>query len=222
MTMMKDLLFVAVATTVPVLFLTFVAYKFLVELRANREQRKNELIQASLELRWQQAKLGKKINDEFQDNPNAGVALLLLDYADTEPYRFKSRMDEDIQVTKHEVLQVLSDLTSAEQTKRKPPRVLKTANDFSSTENMHRESKLTRAVGQCFDSMLYYFAQFEHYLEIGLLQFEDLEFPSRYYIDRIAKDDEYKKQLKNYVEAFRLNEAERFMARFSSWNAPTA
>lgn len=178
-------------------------YKYLLELRAAREQRKNEMVQTAIQLRWKQARLGKTINDEFQDDKGAGVALLLLDFTGPDWGRkFKCRLGKRHAITAPELTDTLRRIIDTEEQAR-----------------TIRLSDRDIAIAECFDSLFYYFAQFEHYLESGLVQFEDLDFPARYYVDCLAKTEKTKQLFTDYINAFGLHEAERFANRFRCWRS---
>jgi len=181
--------------------LAVLGYKYILELRATREQRKNEMVQSAIKLRWNQARLGKEINDEFQDDEAAGVALLLLDFTGPSWGRaFFSRLKERHEINGHELIDTLK-------------KIIQSEGDRKKTALQPRDI----AIAECFDSLFYYFAQFEHYLENGLVQFEDLDFPARYYVECLARSEENKLLFTKYFNTFRLHEAERFANRFRCW-----
>jgi hypothetical protein len=119
--------------------ITVLAYKYVLELRAAREQRKNDMVQAAIQLRWNQARLGKEINDEFQDDRAASTALLLLDFTGrTWGRSFLSRLGDRFEINGSELIA--------------------TINRIIQCEGDGRETALTErdiAVAECFDSLFY-------------------------------------------------------------------
>ncbi len=165
-------------------FLTAIvaAFKFFSEQRHNREQRARELKQSELELRWKQASSGKALLDELLTDVNAQAAMRMLDWDDLE-----------YEVTRGK----LETISEADYLK-----ALRTTNlNFSDKEKYIRN---------CFDSLFYFMAMFEHYTRSQLVALEDVAFPLDYYIRIMNRN---RAVFENFLEHYHLQRSHEFIKR---------
>jgi len=73
------------------------AFRAIVEMRRNREQRKQEL-------RWRQARESKDILDKLNEDPRSRSAMMMLDWSGRE-YKIKEDVKE--RISKSDVLEAL-------------------------------------------------------------------------------------------------------------------
>ena len=66
-------------------------------------------------------------------------------------------------------------------------------------------------IRDCFDSLAYYFATLEHYIDRGLIQRDDVDYPSSYYIGRLGEN---RRVIEEYFERFDLARAARYLRRY--------
>jgi hypothetical protein len=135
--------------------------------RAEREKDrtlfKREQNQRKRQLRWDQAKLAKEINDQFLADHEAQEALGIvdsdgstIDIADTE-----SKYTVDLERGEH-VTALRINPTAA--------------------------NKKEVFVRDCFDAWFYWMSTMEQYLKNGVIRQEDIAFPSDYYLRQLMKE----------------------------------
>jgi hypothetical protein len=144
--------------------------------------------QRERELRWKQAEAGKELNDEMLDDPLAWPALLMLDYGGRE---FELPSKRRASITHQDVRQALNPQTHVVDEK-----------------DIH--------VRDCFDSLFYYMAMFDHYMTSALIRQEDVAYPLEYYVPLLC---EFRPEIDRYLEEFRLDRARTFLRRYPSWRS---
>ncbi|HEX8749113.1 MAG TPA: hypothetical protein VF717_18195 [Pyrinomonadaceae bacterium] len=156
--------------------------KYISEQHQNREQQERELEQSKLELRWKQAEAAKKLLDEMLTDPDAGNAMRMLDWADTE---FEVKPGLRLLIGEEDYVKALriSDF------------------DFDDKELYIRDS---------FDSLFYYMAMIEHYIQSDLVRLEDVLFPLDYYV-RIMNNN--RPVFDTFLNYYGLTRAKQFMQR---------
>lgn len=145
--------------------------------------------QREKEHRWRQAAAGRDLVDEMLDDEAASDALAMLD-SDERQYELDN--GHSAKITAKQVLAAL----------KLPP----TSTDASSVY-----------VRECFDSLFYYFARFEHFISTELTRFEDVREPAEYYVEYLAED---KDRYIRYLEVARFRKVPAFLARFPPWQNP--
>jgi hypothetical protein len=111
------------------------------------------------ELRWKKAELAREILTNFKANQLYCDALTMLDYSGRE-FEISKGIVEAVE---------WDELPNALQAWKEPI-------TFSDKEIYVRD---------CFDQLLGAFNLLEHYLRTDLLEFEDIEFPTAYYVNKM-------------------------------------
>jgi hypothetical protein len=146
------------------------------------------------ELRWKQAESGKRIIDEIFHEPGSNAATLMLD-------SWHRSYDIDGKETKIAWQDVISALN---------------------VESFQHEDKRAIFVRDCFDLLFYYLDGFEHFIQAGLTTFEDVRFPTEYYIDMMAEDEKEKAIIIAYIRECKYRQIWQFLDRFPSWTGRSA
>lgn len=140
------------------------AWRVLQESRHNREQRERALEaaredheQRDRELRWRRAEFGNKAVKEMLDDPEAWIALQVLDWSN----RTYTIGGQQFQIRD-------ADLPAALEAIRR---------DFLPKE---------MAIRDIFDSLFFHFGRLQHALNVDLVTKNDIEVPVTYYIGRMA------------------------------------
>jgi hypothetical protein len=151
------------------------------------EEFRKQRNQREAELLWNQAEAAKKIQDEMVDDPQADAAMKMLDWL---------RRDYE-----------LADKTIQPISTSEAMYALRTENfAFSKSEVFVRDS---------FDALLYYLQLFEHYIESGLVRFEDTTFPLGYYVDKMA---EHREPISNFITTYyEKTNILTYLRRYPSW-----
>jgi len=144
--------------------------------------------QRAQDLRWKQAEAGKRLNDEMMDDKEASVVLEMLDCDGRE---FEVPGCGRVPVTYEDLR---TSLTPTE---------------------MVPDSKVLY-IRDCFDSLFYYLATLEHYIQATLILREDVAFPVDYYVPLLA---ELRPEVDVYLRHFDLRRAEAFLHRYSQWGS---
>jgi hypothetical protein len=142
--------------------------------------------QRARELRWKQAEAGKSLNDEMLTDLEAASALRMLD--------FDGREIEVPGVGRTAV------------THLNIRRALDPESEAHDRTELH--------IRDCFDSLFYYLATLEHYIESTLILREDVAFPLDYYVPLLAT---LKPQVEMYLQQFGLRGAAAFLLRYEAW-----
>lgn len=145
-------------------------------------------LQNKQDLNWKRAEAAKALNDEMLDDKYAYPALKMIDYPSGREYEIPG-LSKTCTINSDHVLSALN----------------------PAHFNL-KESEIF--IRDCYDSLFYYFALFEHNINTGLIASEDIRFPSDYYIERMSKN---KFLYKKYLAQFGLSKAEAFLNRFSVW-----
>lgn len=140
------------------------------------------MTQSKLELRWKQAEAAKKLLDEMLTDPDAGNAMRMLDWADTK-FEVEPGLRVVIEVEDYVKALRISDF------------------DFDDKELYIRDS---------FDSLFYYMAMIEHYIQSDLVRLEDVLFPLDYYV-RIMNEN--RPVFDAFLNHYKLERAMQFMER---------
>jgi hypothetical protein len=146
--------------------------------------------QRERDLRWRQAEVGKELNDEMQTDGEAWPALLMIDY-DRREYDIDG---ERVTITDEDVTTALTP-----------------GGDDSDPKRMF--------IRDCFDTLFYYFAMLDHYIDRTLILTEDVAYPLEYYIPRMTK---FRAEIQAYIEAYGLRRVSRFLNRYPEWSDPAA
>ena len=156
--------------------------KFWTELRASRQQRDRDL-------RWRQAEVGKKLNDEMQTDEHAWPAMQMLD----NPGRmFTLPSGVRVAIGHEDVRRAL---------------LCQPAGDAVDDEKF-------AYIRDCFDAFFYYLAILDHYIKRTLVLEEDVAYPTEYYVPLLAK---MHGEALCYLQRYRLNRALSFLNRYSDW-----
>jgi hypothetical protein len=146
--------------------------------------------QRARDLRWKQAEAGKSLNDEMLTDSEAWSAMQMLDYDGLE---FELPSNNRIPIYQADVKFALNP-----------------DNDVTDDKHVY--------IRECFDSLFYYMAMFEHYGKTTLIVPEDVEFPIDYYMRLLAG---YRDVVDAYVRRYGLKRTEFFLAAHPAWqNAP--
>jgi hypothetical protein len=142
------------------------------------------LVQRRHEMRTKQAETGRALVEEMLEQ--ADGALRLLEF-DSDEYELDNG--------------VLKPIASKDVTQ-------------SLKQPVERQDAVAIFVRESFDSLFYYFEQFEHYIHVRSTQFEDVQAPAEYYITYMAEDRELYSE---YLKTTMFKRAARFLNRFESW-----
>jgi hypothetical protein len=135
--------------------------------KKEQEQRQDTLDQRDRQLRWDQAKLAKEINDQFLADRDAQNALSIVD-ADVRIFRVTTTED--------------------------PPKIYPVSiEDEEHIKALQVSGKGAEAkeiyIRECFDSWFYWMSIMEQYLKNKLVLQEDIAYPSDYYV-RCLRDEQ--------------------------------
>ncbi len=141
------------------------------------------------ELSWKRAEVAKSLNDDVIKDRLANAALLMIDFPLGRPYKLRGG---EVQIDRGAVLGALT---------------------FREVRGGPVMSDLDRFIRDSFDTLLYRWGFFEHYVSRKLVEFEDVEQPARYYVDRV-RETALHNVLGSYISAYRFELAEAFLVRF--------
>jgi hypothetical protein len=156
------------------------AFVAIYQLRANRRQRE-------IELRWNQAKIGRELFDKMLDTSRE--ALLMLDYYEDNNRIFPAIPGEDKTVGLKDILTALD------------------------LENVSRAEK-SIYIRDHLEKLFYNFEINETYIENKLVTFGDVICPSEYYVEIMAKQ---KKAYASYLKQAGYKRVPHFLDRFKTW-----
>ncbi len=143
------------------------------------------------ELRWRQAESGKQLIDEIFREPGSNAATLMLD----SWHRSYTLPDgTEAKIAWADVIEALH------------------------VDSFRREDSQTVYVRDCFDLLFYYLDGLEHFIQAGLTTFEDVRFPTEYYVDMISEDEKEKAIIVAYIQACKYKNIWKFLERFPAWN----
>ena len=163
------------------------------ERERDRELVGRETAQRERQLRWDQAKLAKEINDEFLDDKEVRRVLGLVD------------TDGDT-----------CELTDFEKTPQKYTYDLAKGEHLAAlridTKVTDKKDTLLR---DCFDAWFYWMSLMEQYLQNRLILPEDIAFPSDYYLHQLRSDSALYRACSDYIAHHKLSpNIAKFMTRF--------
>jgi hypothetical protein len=138
---------------------------------------------------WRKTELAKKILDEIWADERCTNAMVLLDWSNRE---FAIDSDDRVRISRTEVQTALS---------RTEPNELKF-------------SKKAVFIRDCFDSMLDALQRIEHYIEIDLIDFNDVKYPLEYTVDELTG---LRREIEKYIDAYEFHFAKRFLDRYPQW-----
>jgi hypothetical protein len=159
----------------------------------DRELLGREQTQRDRQLRWDQAKLAKDVNDQFLADHEAQQALAIVD-ADGDTCELTDGDDKAIKY--------VYDRTKNEQ-------VTALRVDIKVID------KKAVFLRDCFDAWFYWMSIMEQYLKNNLILLEDVAYPSDYYLRELRKEDALNKACVAYVKYYQLSpNIEAFNQRF--------
>lgn len=138
---------------------------------------------------WKKTELAKNVLDEIWKNDECTVAMALVDWTN-RPFVLPSD-DRRVRIKREEVLRAL----------RTDEKDLA----FTAKEVFIRD---------CFDSLLDALQRLEHYIEIGLIEFEDVQFPLEY---TVAELSGMRSVIDRYIKDYGFRYADRFLNRYDFW-----
>lgn len=137
------------------------------------------------DLRWRKAGLARQIINEFLDDESAGSAMQMLDWSG----RTFTQEGTTFTVSHPDMYQALR------------------------TDNLKFEKK-EQFIRDCFDSFFVHQQLTEHYLRIGLLEFDDIRYPHSYYAELMTRN---KNVFGQFLLEYKYDYALSFLHRFPSW-----
>jgi hypothetical protein len=140
--------------------------------------------------RWKQAEMAKKCIDELFNRCLASCAMKMLDW-DGREYKCDSRKTGPI---------------SAD-FRRMALRTEKTVFSPASDEQFVRDA---------FDELFDGFERLEHFVQINLIQFEDVENQFSYYVDCITRHED-REVFVRFMTAYNFRLGLAFLSRFPAW-----
>jgi hypothetical protein len=144
--------------------------------------------QRARDLRWKQAEAGNALNHEMLTHPDAWAALQMLD-CDCDPVEFELPSKRRTAISYDDLRFALNP-------------------DSSLTDEKHIY------VRKCFDSLFYYMAMLQHYINSTLIFSEDVAFPLDYYM-RLLLD--LRDEVNAYVDRYQLARTKSFLERYPIW-----
>ena len=153
--------------------------------RAVAEMRRGRTV-AARDLRFTKAEQGKKLVDELLSDKAASDALKMIDWSGL-----------DFEIDKDRVETVTGDDVA---TALRP--------DYGPFTNKER------FIRDCFDALFERCERFEHFVRIGLTDFEDISRPIDYYVNRMSRVD---RVYNAYFDEFGYSLMPEFLNRFNAW-----
>lgn len=144
--------------------------------------------------RWRQAKLARRLTDEWFDWKPSGIALKIIDEGEGV---FKLGKGPEYNVKGY------VDIPNA-------LRLVGYGDEM--TEESHAPKDVF--VRRCFDNLFYYFERAGHSIRIGVVLAEDFEAHGLYYVRRLAS---YRDVVERYLEWLEYTNALAFLRRFKTW-----
>lgn len=154
------------------------------ELRESEKmQRQDMLEQRNRQLRWDQAKLAKEINDEFLADHDAQSALGIVDSDAatidvTDTGGTPNKYTVDLEKREHVTALRMNPMAS---------------------------NKKEVFIRECFDAWFYWMSIMEQYVKNELIRQDDITYPSDYYIRCLREDEEFYEVCVQYIERNRLS-----------------
>jgi hypothetical protein len=139
------------------------------------------------ELRWRKASLARDALDDLFDDKLAADAMRMLDWSGRE-YKVN---DQQISINTATMLASLR------------------------IENLQFKPEET-FVRDCFDAFFGHMEMIQHFLDVHLLEFEDVQYPFSYYAPLMAK---HRKVFRTFLVTYNYNLARQFLEHFDGWGA---
>lgn len=163
------------------------AFKAVYELKRSNEERAEALQERRDQFRWRQAEMARTILDQTWRDELAKSALRMLDWSGLK-YERAGRITEPIT---HDNMYY----------------ALRTSNtQFTDDEHYVRD---------CFDQLFDDFERIEHYLNIGLVNWEDIQGRLDYYVSLLARQKPIYEQ---FLATYQFKLALRLLSRFPQWS----
>jgi hypothetical protein len=163
------------------------AFKAVSELERSNKERAEALGERREQFRWRQAEMARTILDQTWNDRLARSAMRMLDWSGLQ-YEQGQRLTDPISS---------ADMWHALRT---------TDTSFTPDEQFVRD---------CFDQLFDYFERMEHYLGIGLINWEDIQGRLAYYADLLARK---KLVYEQFLTTYQFRLAHRLLKRFPSWS----
>jgi hypothetical protein len=162
--------------------------------KKEQEQRQDTLEQRNRQLRWDQAKLAKEINDQFLADPDAQNAVGIV--------------DADVRILK---------VTTAEDLPKTYPVSIEDEEHIKALEVSGKGAEAKELyIRECFDSWFYWMSIMEQYLKNKLVLQEDIAYPSDYYVRCLREEPKLYAACVAYIQKHKLSpNILAFMTRFS-------
>lgn len=161
-----------------------IVFSFVAFIKSLKEVRENRHLRSE-ELRWKNASLARDILVGLKENPKVIDAMTMLDWTGRE-YEVRTGRKESITWNEMEAALRPHDESS----------------DFTQKEVHIRD---------CFDKLLNGLEEVEHYLRLGLIEFEDVRYPLAYYIKKLK---EHESAVRQFIEFYEFERAVTFIAKF--------
>lgn len=142
--------------------------------------------QRQREHRWRQAEVAKTLLDEIWSNDASQAAMLMLDWTNRE-YEIEPGVTVRI---------VVEDVVGALR-----------------TEDISFDLK-EAYIRDCFDEFLDGLQRLEHYIDIDLIHFEDVEYPVAYYVEELTN---LREPVERYLKKYDFTKTGAFLNRFEFW-----
>jgi hypothetical protein len=149
-------------------------------------QSRRDIFERMKSRRWKQAEMAKIVLDEVYNDEKARSALYMLDW-NGRVYSDGDRLTNPLST---EAVLV----------------ALRTTNTHFQPDEMF--------VRDCFDRLFDYLERIEHYINISLITFEDVEHSLLYYVNIIASQ---KMVILAFLEEYNYKFTVQFLRRFPSW-----
>ncbi|MEO1617814.1 MAG: hypothetical protein AAFV88_18320, partial [Planctomycetota bacterium] len=72
----------------------------------------------------------------------------------------------------------------------------------------------SKSIQEGFEVLAFHLERCQHYIEIGLIQRDDVDSPTAYYVGRMAR---FKKEITGYLEATHYPRAIELLESFDEW-----
>jgi hypothetical protein len=164
------------------------AFKAVSELHRSNEERAEAIRERQVQFRWRQAEMARTILDQTWSNNFARSALKMLDWSGLKYERAGATTEP---ITHENVYHAL-----------------RTTNlRFTDDEQYVRD---------CFDQLFDDFERMEHYLNIGLVNWDDIQGRLDYHVNLLARQRKIHEQ---FLRAYQFKLALLFLERFPQWSA---
>jgi len=90
------------------------------------------------------------------------------------------------------------------------------AGAWLATADENAKDEKSTYIRDCFDTLLYFMAMFDHYISSTLVLSEDVAYPMEYYVPLMAK---FRTEVTAYLERYNLWRTKEFLARYPAWTS---